>query len=218
MTVTWCPVPIEEYGDDAPRDAVRQELGIPGSARVVAMNGCLLHWKGQHVFLEAVLRLLGDHDDLHAVVIGDVPASARAAYRDELVQMIREGGAAQRVHLLGHRDDVPRLLAAIDVCVHASIVAEPFGMVIVEAMAARRPVIATRAGGPPEFVRDGETGFLVTPGSVDELEARLRALLADPALRRRVGEAARADVARRFGLRPHADATQAVYDRALGIG
>jgi hypothetical protein len=83
--------------------------------------------------------------------------------------------------MLGARDDVPRLLAACDVVVHASVLAEPFGRVLVEAMLAGRPVVATRAGGVPEVVTDGETGVLVPPGDARALTEALDALRRDPA-------------------------------------
>jgi glycosyltransferase involved in cell wall biosynthesis len=83
---------------------------------------------------------------------------------------------------------VPRLLAACDVVVHASVLAEPFGRVLVEAMLAGRPVVATRAGGVPEVVTDGETGVLVPPGDARALTEALDALRRDPA---RVAQLAR---------------------------
>jgi len=84
------------------------------------------------------------------------------------------------VHMLGPRDDVPRLLAACTVVVHASVLPEPFGRVLVEAMLAGRPVIASNAGGVPEVVTDGETGVLVSPGDARALGEALDALRRDP--------------------------------------
>jgi glycosyltransferase involved in cell wall biosynthesis len=81
--------------------------------------------------------------------------------------------------MLGARDDVPRLLAACDVVVHASVLAEPFGRVLVEAMLAGRPVVATDAGGVPEVVTDGETGVLVPPGDAYALGDALTSLRHD---------------------------------------
>jgi glycosyltransferase involved in cell wall biosynthesis len=116
---------------------------------------------------------------VHALVVGGALFSGEAAYEAELRARTELPALAGRVHMLGARDDVPRLLSACDVVVHPSVLAEPFGRVLVEAMLASRPVIATRAGGVPEVVTDGETGVLVPPGDARILGEALEALRRD---------------------------------------
>jgi glycosyltransferase involved in cell wall biosynthesis len=111
---------------------------------------------------------------------------------------------------------VAAVLEAIDVVVHASVEREPFGMVIAEAMAARKPVVASRDAGPMEIVADGVSGILVRPGDPEELGTAVLSLLADPALARRMGEAGRAIVEQTFTLERHVERTQRVYDEVLG--
>jgi len=178
------------------RAAVRAELGIPDDVFLVGCFSRLHPWKGQTVLLDAVARM----PDVHALVVGGALFSGEAPYEAELRSRAELPGFAGRVHMLGARDDVPRLLAACDVVVHASVLAEPFGRVLVEAMLANRPIVATAAGGVPEVVSDGETGVLVPPGDARALGEALDALRRDPArvaaLSRRGADHARARFSR----------------------
>ena len=159
------------------RAAVRAELGIADDVFLVGCFSRLHPWKGQTVLLDAVARMPG----VHALVVGGALFSGEAPYEADLRARAQLPDLAGRVHMLGARDDVPRLLAACDVVVHASVLAEPFGRVLVEAMLAKRPVVATAAGGVPEVVSDGETGVLVPPGDAQALGEALDALRRDPA-------------------------------------
>jgi glycosyltransferase involved in cell wall biosynthesis len=168
------PAPFDALAPSTRRE-VRAALGIPADAFVAGCFSRLHPWKGQEVFLDAVARM----PEVHALVVGGALFSGEAPYEAELRARIELPALAGRVHMLGARDDVPRLLAACDVVVHASVLAEPFGRVIVEAMLASRPVIATRTGGVPEVVTDGETGVLVPPGDARTLGEALEALRRD---------------------------------------
>lgn len=121
----------------------------------------------------------------------------------------------REVEFAGWREDVPALLAASDLFVLSSR-REGLGSSIMEAMAAGLPVIATRAGGIPELVRDGENGLLVPPGDVAGLAAAMRRLAADRELRRSMGLTARADAVARFGAARMVEAHAALYRRLLG--
>ena len=132
--------------------------------------------------LEARLRIAGDGPD-------------RPALEAEIDRL----GLSDHVELLGTRDDVPELLASSDVFVLSSD-SEGLPMSVLEAMAAGLPVIASAVGGVPEAVRDGETGALVPPGDSAALARALRRLVADPALRERLGDAGRRRVEQEFSL------------------
>jgi glycosyltransferase involved in cell wall biosynthesis len=137
-----------------------------------------------------------------------------AEYAERLKERVAAPDLAGSVVLAGARRDVAACMDAMDVVVHASD-REPFGRVLLEAMAATRPVIAPREGGPLEIVADGHTGVLVPPRDADALAAAIVSLLEDPARRAEMARAARAHVAARFDIRQHARAVEAVLDDVL---
>jgi glycosyltransferase involved in cell wall biosynthesis len=118
---------------------------------------------------------------VHAVFVGAALFGDDAQYAAELQSRAAALEITDRVHFLGFRDDVPALMSAVDIVVHSSTTPEPFGRVIVEAMLAERPVIATRAGGAMEIVEDGRTGMLVAPGEPAALARAITGLLNNPA-------------------------------------
>ncbi|CUX58795.1 MULTISPECIES: glycosyltransferase family 4 protein [Agrobacterium] len=173
---------------------LRAELGF-GPQPLVGLFGRLSEWKGQHVFLDAIAAMEG----VQAVIVGGA-LFGQEAYEARIREQASRLGLDGRVRFLGFRSDVPELMASMDAVAHTSIVAEPFGRVVVEAMMCGRPVVATRGGGVTEIIRDGETGLLVPPGDASALAAALGAILYDPALAQRLGESGREDVSDRFSL------------------
>jgi glycosyltransferase involved in cell wall biosynthesis len=194
----------------ASRDAVRATLAIPADAFVVTMVGNIRKWKGQHVLVEAVRDLPEDvRRRLVVLFVGDVSSTDRD-YFAHLGETVAAAGLERTVKFLGARGDVPNLLASSDAAVHASILPEPFGLVVVEAMALGIPIVATRIGGPPEIVTPG-SGLLFDPASPRELADCLTRLARDSDLRAAIGKAARirADA---FSLARHVDAMVELYD------
>lgn len=155
----------------------------------VAMVGRLAPWKGQHVFLEAFARALGG-TDAQAVVVGSA-MFGEEAYESELHTLVDRLGIGSQVDFTGFLDDVSGVLAEVDGLVHASVIPEPFGQVVIEGMAAGLPVIASAEGGPAEIIADGIDGLLCPPGDVEALASLLARLAADPQERERLGQAAR---------------------------
>lgn len=202
---------LERFRPTRSRDDVREELGIAKDAPLVGVVGNLQEWKGQHVLLEAMVEIARDHPAVVAVVVGGAHRSGRA-YADGLRRFVAANGLGDHVVFTGARQDVADVMNAMDVVVHSSVRGEPFGRVIIEAMSVGRPVIATRAGGVPEFVHDGADGVLVEPGNAKELAGALRTLLASHAKRRALGDAARVAV-RKFSLQSHVEQITRLYDR-----
>jgi len=148
--------------------------------------------KGQRSLLRALTDL-----DATAVLVGR-DLEQDGAYERELRAEAERLGVVDRVVFAGYRDDVPALLAGCDVfCLPSEM--EGLPLVVLEAMAQGKPVVATAVGGTPELVVHGETGLLVQPGDVEALTAALAQLLADPEQARRMGEAGRERVQREFG-------------------
>jgi glycosyltransferase involved in cell wall biosynthesis len=176
--------------------SVHQDFG-EGKHFVVGLFSRLTSWKGQHILLEA-LASLPPH--FCALVVGDALFAEDKEYVRQLHQQVESLGLQERVRFLGFREDVWQLMASCDALVHCSVLAEPFGRVVVEGMATGRPMVAVNAGGVPEIIEDHQTGLLVPPGDALALRQALQRLEADPLWMKSLGEAGRADVMERFSL------------------
>lgn len=175
-------------------DDLRRELGLEGRP-VVGVFSRLTRWKGQHVLLDALPRLPG----VHAILVGGA-IFGEEAYTDALRRRSRALGVEDRVHFLGFRRDVPRLMRLSDVVVSTSVAPESFGRVVVEGMLARSPVVATRVGGVVEIIDHEVSGVLVPPDDADALAGALRDLLADGGKARTLAEKGHAAALERFSL------------------
>ena len=177
---------------------LRRELGLADDAWVVACIGRLQEGKGQRFLLRAAAPLLRDEPNVHLVIVGSTQFGLEDEYAAALHAEAAQLADGKRIHFLGQRNDVGRILRDTDLLVHCPVTPESFGYVILEAMAASIPVVATRAGGPQEIVIDGETGRLVPVGDASALIGAVGALLRDPARRKAMGEAGRRRVNERF--------------------
>jgi glycosyltransferase involved in cell wall biosynthesis len=137
--------------------------------------------------------------------------------RPELEREAARLGVEDRVRFLGHREDVPDLLAASDVFALPSLY-EGSSLALLEAMAAGRAVVSSSIGGTAELIEDGANGLLVPPGDVGALSSAIRRLLRDDGLRARLGAEGRDRVEASFAERATADAVEGVYSEVLGDG
>jgi glycosyltransferase involved in cell wall biosynthesis len=196
------------------RNGLRRRVGLGDDAPVIGYVGRLSPEKGVPTLLEAARRLRPVPGGGASVfVLGDDPRPG-GAHGAELRRLAGAPGLAGRVHFFGWVEDAEAAAADFDVQVVCSR-AEPFGLATLEGMARGRPVVATAAGGSPEIIRDGVDGLLVPPDDPEALARSLDRLLGDPALRRRLGEAARRRVAADFSLAAMLDRVEAVYERVL---
>jgi glycosyltransferase involved in cell wall biosynthesis len=166
--------------------------------------------KGQIDLLLAMKEVLRERPGAHLVLVGD------GVRRPHLERSARQLGIAPRCHFLGHRLDVPAILARAAVAVSSSH-AEGISNAILEAMAARLPVVATAVGGSPELVRDAVSGHLVPPGAPAPLARRIGDLLASAPRRRRMGERGRRLVEREFSLDQMRRSYDAIYEDLTGL-
>jgi glycosyltransferase involved in cell wall biosynthesis len=173
-----------------PRDQVRAELGIPADAVVAILVATLRPQKRAADFATAVRRARREQPQLVGVVIGDGPE--RAA-----LEAAADGDPGVRI--LGHRDDVARLLGAADIFTLTSA-QEAAPMAILEAMSAGLPIVSTAVGGIPDIVQDGRSGVLVPPGEPERMAAALADLAGAPERRRALGDAARRAHAERWDV------------------
>lgn len=184
----------------------------PGvSSPSVVWCGRLQRWKGAHVFLEAARAVKDAHPHARFWVVGGTLFGMEAEYAEELKAQASALGLGDDVTFTGHVADARPYLAAADVAVHCSLSPEPFGLVVAEAMAQGRAVVAFDEGGPAEMIESGLSGKLVAPGSAEALASAISDLLARPELRARLGDGARRR-ARHFSVEAMVRRMHVVYD------
>jgi glycosyltransferase involved in cell wall biosynthesis len=192
----------------APPAELHKELWLPHDAPLIGNVAALVPHKGQKHLIEAAARLLLDEPDARVVIAGE------GELRDSLTQQIRHHHLEKHVILAGFRPDILSLHKAFDVFVMSSVT-EGLGTSLLDAMACGRPVVATNVGGIPEVVVDGETGLLVPPRDPAAMAAALARLLADRALRERMGAAGLARVRNTFTAEHMVLNTLEVYRRVV---
>lgn len=159
--------------------AARRRIGIELRAPLAVMPGRLQPWKGQRTFIEAARKVADRLPTARFVMVGGTTTHGDQPYERELRSRIAALRMGNLISITGHQHDVIPFLRAAQVVVHASIEPEPFGLVLVEAMACGRPVIASEGGGPAEIVKPG-FGLLTPPGDADALARAMLSLLRAP--------------------------------------
>jgi glycosyltransferase involved in cell wall biosynthesis len=200
----WTPRPPDEGR------RIRAEHGVAEDAVLVVMVGLLRPWKGQDVALEAIAALPPElRSRLRLWIVGEA-SEGDAAYAGALRRTVADRGLAEIVSFLGFRADVPALMGAADVVLHASTLPEPFGLVVVEGLALGKPVVASRLGGPAEILAPGD-GQLFDPAQPAELAERLAELISSPALRSELGARGR-ERAKSFDVARTVERVSAVWE------
>lgn len=187
--------------------AKRRELGVASADLLIAITARLEPLKGHRYFIEAFAPVVKQFPQVQAIFVGD------GSLRRELEQQAQQLGLGKHIKFLGVRKDVSEILSAIDLLVLPALGGEGLPNVLLEGMACAKPVIATRVGGVPELVREGENGYLVPPEDVPALQKALTHALADRQRLRRMAEVARRIVENEFSLRLQVSRFEEVFDR-----
>ncbi len=195
-------------------DGPATSFPFDGAAPRIGLVGRISPWKGQDVFLRAAAQILKAHPGAQFELIG-AALFAERDFEDSLHQLCRTLGIVESVTFVGFVDDVPARLEQLDIFVHASTTGEPFGQVIVEAMAAGKPVVATNGGGVPEIVIDKVTGLLVPMGDSVAMAEAVEFLLANPEQAQQMGRVGRKRVLDEFTIQKSARMVQDVYKQLL---
>lgn len=196
----------------------RGSLGVADDVPLVGIFARLFSWKGHDALLDAMAVVKREIPNVRLLIVGEDDPRAHpggGSYREQLEARLPTLGLTENVTFAGFRPDIPELMAALDVYAMPSW-EEPFGMVYLEAMAMKKPVVAWDSGGAPEVVSDGDTGYVVEPRSTENLAAALLRLLRDPELRRRFGEAGRRRVELAFTPQRMCQDMLKVYGAILG--
>jgi glycosyltransferase involved in cell wall biosynthesis len=166
---------------------VRRELGVPDGCAVVGMVARVSPQKDYFTLADSAVEILARHPNTRFLVVGDNSlVDLNRSHYGEVAKRLEQLGIADRFIFTGHRTDVPRLIAAMDICVLCTH-REGFPLSILETMAMRKPVVATAVGGIPEIVKPGVTGYLHLHGNSKELAAAIMCLIEDPRKANQIG-------------------------------
>jgi glycosyltransferase involved in cell wall biosynthesis len=192
------------------RGVLRAENGWGEYNPVVGMIGRINWWKGQDKLVECAVGLLKAHPGLRVVMVGGT-FDGDSRPRDELVALIARHGLQHAIAVQDFRSDIGNVLADIDVFVLPSTQPDPFPTVVLEAMAAGKPVVGFRHGGVCEMVEDGVTGLLCEPCAAPAMQAAIERLVEAPEAARRMGQAGRARLDRLFTRQAFIDRFSRLY-------
>ncbi len=207
-------IPLERFTPGDPLEELQAEWGIEPGEQVVMCLGRLTPWKGHRTLLQAFSQVAEKRPEARLLIVGEVAFWADE-YGEELHALADRLGLDGRIIWAGFRTDVSELLRLAEVLVLPSR-NEPFGRVLIEAMATAKPVVATNSGGAPEIVVPEETGLLVPPEEAEALAEALLRLLGDGELRRKLGAAGMERARVHFDVRRVVEQVQGVYGEMLG--
>ena len=195
---------------------LRAEFGLTPHDRLISNVGRLDWWKGQDYFVRAMAEVVQTHPEAKALIVGEPNATHLSqVFYQNLQQLVTDLNLSRHVIFTGFRADIPRIMAASDMVVHSSSEPEPFGRVIVEAMAVGRPVIATAAGGVLDIIEDRVNGLLVPPKNSNLMAQAIQKLLQNQEQARLIGQRAQCRVRECFSPKQHVTAVENIYQKIL---
>ena len=198
-------------------NSVRRELGVPDGCVLVGMVARVSRQKDYFTLADAAVRVLARHPDARFLIVGDNSiVDLNRSHYAEVAERLQQLGIADRFIFTGHRTDVPRLIAAMDLCVLCTH-REGFPLGLLETMAMGKPVVATSVGGIPEIVNPGVTGYLHRHGSSAELADAILHLVENPEEAARIGGAAREYVRQNCTLRKFTAEIAKVYSDVMRL-
>lgn len=220
MTVIDNPVDQQRFDASTyDADACRRLLGIDGESPLMGLVGQITPWKGHDTAIRALRRVRDRHPAAKLVVVGEVKFSGAGTSLDNhgflhgLHDLVRELDLTDAVVFLGERNDIPRILRALDILLVPST-AEPFGRTVAEAMTMATPVIATSEGGPAELIDHGVSGLLAAPGDDEAWASAIDRVLSDRSTASQMAEAGQRVALIRFDTDRHVRAVLALLESA----
>jgi glycosyltransferase involved in cell wall biosynthesis len=211
----WNAIDLDRFAPDGPRIDLDVVSGLPAADDVIRVGlvATFARWKGHETFLKA-LAILPPSIRVRGYIVGGPVYETSGSQTSfvELREMVRVLGLEGRVGFTGLVQDSSMAMRALDIVVHASTDPEPFGLVIAEAMACRKPVVVSRAGGASELIEPGVNALAFNPGNASELARRVEELARDGHLRERLGRAGRSMAEQRFHRRRMASELAPIYE------
>ncbi|MEW6606230.1 MAG: glycosyltransferase family 4 protein [bacterium] len=218
--LTQDKIPVIYYGLDLTKYdpgryngmQIKQEFNIDNKTKVVGIVGRLDPGKGQEYFLQSAKLILNSYPEIILLIVGeDIGAEG---YKNYLINLAQELGISEKVIFTGQRDDIPEVMAALDVFVFTSK-AEAFGLVLIEAMAMCKPIVGFRTGAIEEIVEDGINGILIPFGDVTALADKILDLLMDTQKAMNMGKEGRRITEEKFDLDQAGTQTIKLYEEVL---
>jgi glycosyltransferase involved in cell wall biosynthesis len=212
--VVYNGLDLEAFDVGLDAQAGRNSFLLKPDELAVGIVGRLESWKGHDVFLRAMALVKAAVPRVRGIIVGG-PVPHEPDYRASLIALQKHLNLTEQVTFFDYRSDVPAMMSALDVLVLASTSPEPFGRVLIEGMAASKPVVATDAGAVPEIIEDGEQGLIVAPGDPGALAGAVIRLLSDRDLSDSMGRKGRLRVQERFQVQQYVEGVQAIYRELL---
>lgn len=210
------PVSLDKFDPEVDIRTLEKDFFKGREERFFGIFGRVVKWKGHEVFLKAAAEVFKNFPNSRAFIVGDT-ADGNKEYLEELMRSAEELNILPKIVFTGFRNDVPAMMKLMDVVVHASTRPEPFGLVVIEAMAMKKPVVATMGGGPVEIVEDGKSGFLVPMEDHPKMAEAILGLLRSPQLAEQFGQRGREIVERQFSSKKCALKIQEIYKKFLTL-
>lgn len=199
---------------DVSPENIKKKFSIPENSPIIGIVGNIKEWKGQEVVLKSMVILCSKFPSLRCFIVGGV-SDADEYYYGRLNKIISSNELEKNIIFVGFQDNVANYVNAMDIVIHASIEPEPFGRVLIEAMALKKPVIASRGGGVDEIVANNTTGLCVTPGDEAELATAIDTILSKPGLGVKMGEEGWERVISKFHINQNVRQTMKLYASLL---
>jgi glycosyltransferase involved in cell wall biosynthesis len=195
--------------------AIRENyFNVTSNEIVIALVGRINGWKGQQLLLSAFNLLSKKYSNIKLVFLGSAPPN-QEKFEIDLKIKIKEYDLDSKVVLIPFQKEIEKFWNSIDIAVVPSTEPEPFGMVVIEAMLAKKPVVASNHGGPTEIVDNNKTGFLFEPNSIVSLEKELEKLILDNHLRKTFGENGYHRVLDHFSLQSHVNHFEKIFEELI---
>ena len=202
-------VDLRRFNSGISGEKIREELKVKPDQSLVGKIGVIRSWKGYLYFLEAIPLILQKIPDAQFVIVGDGPGF------EQLKSKVKVAGLEDRVALLGHREDIPEIMAALDVQVLASFAGEGTPQVIPQAFAMKTPIVATKIASIPELLGNGERGILIEPKNELSIAEGVLKLIKNPKLAKHLVENASSFCHKELTVDKMMDATLAIYEEVV---
>ncbi|MBC8440652.1 MAG: glycosyltransferase family 4 protein [Deltaproteobacteria bacterium] len=196
------------------RNQLRKNLDVNDDDILIGMVGNIIYWKGQIVLVKAMTRIVKKQQNVKVLLVGKT-VSGGEAYEHDIKTCISQNKLNDKIFFTGYREDIPALLDAFDIFIHASVEPEPFGRVIIEAMARKKPIIATKLGGPSEIIVHGESGVLIAMNDEIAMADAILNYIADMSKAEKIGQNAFKRVVEKFSAQNMVQGVEAVYNEIL---